>query len=334
MAMVLIGLLALGLSSSIAPALAQSPGGSQSTSEQESVNAKAGSSTASQASTNTGAQTSAEAKTMYKPTYPTIKADSRNSFTVQSENHLYKPGEEVTVKGSIWTNLLAEFGDAKVVTIEVTDNKRTVVATQDADINNQGDYTITFTLPEDAELGAYTIESMIQVEADLLGTLSADVGAKLETSAKFVVISPEAFAVNAEGKDFEVHIASNSTSVREFAFAQAEKKVSFEVEGVNGTQGIAQVTLPKELLSGQMVVSIDARAVAEESNDVIVTSDTATEMTLEINYPHSEHTIEITGTNVVPEFPVSMAVMAAAIGSIIAGVTVAGKKGLLGGGGI
>jgi hypothetical protein len=80
-----------------------------------------------------------------------------------------------------------------------------------------------------------------------------------------------------------------------------------------------------------MVVSIDGRAVAEDSSDVIVTSDTTTEMTLEINYPHSEHTIEITGTNVIPEFPVSMVVMAAALASIIVAVTAAGKRALIGG---
>jgi hypothetical protein len=53
--------------------------------------------------------------------------------------------------------------------------------------------------------------------------------------------------------------------------------------------------------------------IAENSNDVIATSYTATEMTLEINYSHSEHTIEISGTSAVPEFPISVIVMAAKI---------------------
>lgn len=318
-AMFFVGLLAFGLFSAAGPVLAQSQGEGQS-----------GAENASQASTNTGAETSSEAKTMYKPAYPTIKADSRNSFTVYSEKHLYKPGEQVTVQGSIWASLLSEIGGAELVTVEVTDNKGTVVETQNADIDSQGNYTTTFTLPQDAELGAYTVDSKIHVEVNLLDTLSADVTAKLETSSKFVVVSPLAFAVNAEGKNFNVNIATNSTSVKEFAFTQAEKKVSFTVEGETGTKGAAQVTLPKELLSGQLVVSIDGRAIAEDSNDVIVTSDTANEMTLEINYPHSEHTIEITGTNVVPEFPVTMAVMAAAIGSMISAVAVAAKRGLIG----
>lgn len=266
----------------------------------------------------TGGGKSEEAKTNYKPTYPMVMADSRSSLTIQSDRHLYKPGEDVTVSGSVLTSLLADLGgDISVISIEVTDNKGTVVADEDADLDSDGVYSMTFTLPDDAELGAYSMNATIQADADLLGTLDASVSAKLKSTAKFVVVSPMAFAVNAEGKNFEVTVASNSSSVTDFAFEQAEKKVSFKVEGETGTKGVAQVTLPKELLAGQLMVSIDGRVVAEDSNDVIVTSDTASEMTLEINYPHSEHTIEITGTSVVPEFPVTFAVMAAAVASVV-----------------
>jgi hypothetical protein len=330
LAISLIGLLAFGLFSTTGTVLAQSQAEDQSRAE---VGSQASSSAGSQAGANTGAQMSMEARTMYKSAYPMAQASANSVLAVQTDKHLYKPGEVVTVQGSIWADLLSQI-DTSVVAVEVQDNRGTVITNQSADINAQGEYTITFTLPQDAELGAYTIDSNIEIEADVLNTLRADLVARLDKSARFVVISPVAFAVNAEGKNFDVNIATNSTSVRDFAFAQAEKKVSFEVEGETGTKGVAQVTLPKELLSGQMVVSIDGVVIAEDSNDVVVTSDTATEMTLEINYLHSEHTIEITGTNVVPEFPVSMVVMAAAIGSIIAAVAMAGKRGLIRGPGI
>ncbi len=264
---------------------------------------------------------------MYKPAYPSAMADSRNSLTIQSDKHLYKPGEDVTLQGSVLASLLTDLGgDIDVVSIQVTDNKGTVVTEDDADIDTEGAYSMTFGLPEDAELGAYTMDGALDVEAGLLGALDASIAAKLNTTGKFEVVSPNAFAVNTEGRSFDVVIASNSSSVTAVAFEQAEKKVSFKVEGETGTRGVAQVTLPKELLAGQLMVSIDGRVVAEDSNDVIVTSDTATEMTLEINYPHSEHTIEITGTSVVPEFPVSMVIMAAGIGSIVATVAIAGRS--------
>lgn len=273
-----------------------------------------------------GAATSAQAKTMYKPEYPKATADARTSMVLQTDQRLYKPGEQVTIEGSIWSNLLTQLGEeVDVITIEVADNRGTVVANEEVQIENTGEYSMTFTLPNDARLGAYTINTNIDVDANVLATLDASLMAKIKASSRFVVVSPMAFAVNAEGKQFDVSVASNSSRVDDFAFAQAEKKVSFVVEGETGTRGVAQVTLPKELLSGQLIVAIDGRVIAEDSNDVIVTSDTNSEMTLEINYPHSEHTIEITGTNVVPEFPVSMLVMAGAIGSIVAVLAIKSK---------
>jgi hypothetical protein len=267
---------------------------------------------------NANAGANMSSSTSYKPSYLKERADERMPFTAHTEKHLYKPGDQVRVEGSIWSSLIDDIGgDVTIVMLNVTDNKgNATVDQEEVEVDGNGGFSATFALPEDAELGSYSLDAMIEVEASVLDTLSANIKSKLDTSARFEVVSSNAFAVNAEGKDFEVEVASNST-VDNFAFSQAEKKVSFRVEGETGTRGVAQVTLPKELLSGQLMVSVDGRAVAEDSNDVIVTSDTATEMTLEINYPHSEHTIEITGTSVVPEFPITFLVMAAALGSII-----------------
>jgi hypothetical protein len=82
------------------------------------------------------------------------------------------------------------------------------------------------------------------------------------------------------------------------------------------------------MLSGDMAVMIDGQVVSPESNDVIVTSDTSAETTFEINYSHSEHDVAVTGTTVAPEFPIATIVMAAAVGSIVAAIAIARKKGL------
>jgi PDZ domain-containing secreted protein len=164
------------------------------------------------------------------------------------------------------------------------------------------------------------MNAVITLSASVLDTLSADIKSKLETSARFEVVSSNAFAVNAEGKDFEVDIASNST-VTDFAFVQQDKKVSFVVEGETGTRGVTQITIPKALLSGEMMVSIDGEAIPPESSDVVAIADTEEGLTLEINYHHSEHSIEVSGTNVIPEFPLTMVVMAAAISSVIVAVS-------------
>lgn len=60
------------------------------------------------------------------------------------------------------------------------------------------------------------------------------------------------------------------------------------------------------------MVLIDGEAVAAESNDIIVKSNTKTDAIFEINYSHGEHTVEVTGTRLsaTPEFSLSVFVMA------------------------
>lgn len=119
-------------------------------------------------------------------------------------------------------------------------------------------------------------------------------------------------------------IVSNS-NVDRVELKEEEKKLSFTVEGETGTKGAAEVTIPKAMLSGEMMVFIDGQAVTPESNEVIVKSNTNADVTFEINYSHSEHRVDITGTTVAPEFPISALILAAATGGLVA-ITLAGTK--------
>jgi len=148
----------------------------------------------------------------------------------------------------------------------------------------------------------------------LVGSLTLKTQGNLQSSAKFVVVSTNAFAVKAEGKDFDVKLASNS-NVSNLQFDGKAKKISFTVSGETGTKGTTDITIPKSLLSGNISVMIDGQVMSQ--TDVIETADTQDETTLEINYHHSTHTIEVVGTNAVPEFPTSGLVMATAIGLLV-----------------
>ena len=255
-------------------------------------------------------------KSMMKSSYQKIVLDSKNSFVINTEQHLYNPGEEVQVQGSIWSNLISQIGGVDSVKIQIVDNKGAIVYDDDVQVSNDGTFSASFVLPADSQKGAYTIKSNIDVSADLLGTLTIDAQSNLQTSSKFVVANGEAFVVKAERKSFNVNIASNS-NIDNFEFKQDQKKMTFTVEGESGTQGVTKITVPKAMLSGEMSVMIDGKIAS--SNDVIIPSDTEAETTLEINYHHSMHTIDITGTNVVPEFPQSL-IIVMAIGSVAAAV--------------
>ncbi|MBI3842108.1 MAG: hypothetical protein HY295_03025, partial [Thaumarchaeota archaeon] len=190
---------------------------------------------------NKSPKESANGNMGYRSFHKIIGANSDNSFTVQSDRHLYKPGEEVKIEGSMWAGLITEIGPeipvttvvkfndentvAYQVAIQVKDNKGNMVADKKVQVDSAGDYSVSFTLPQDSQQGAYTVESKIQVNTGLLGILKTSTAAKLQTSSKFVVINPVAFAVKAADKDLNVKIASNS-NLSNFEFKPEQKKVS------------------------------------------------------------------------------------------------------------
>ena len=236
----------------------------------------------------------------YKNTYEKISANSDDEFTVQSQKHLYKPGDNVTIQGSLWSDLMTSLGNVNTISIHVKDNDGNVVYDGKEQMDASGDYAIQFQLPSDAKKGAYTVDVNADVSADVLGSLALKTKAALDSSTKFVVVSPNSMSVKAEGHDFDVQVASNSTSVSNLNFDEQNKKLSFTVQGDTGTKGVTEITIPKSLLSGDLTVMIDGQAMAQ--SDVVETASTDTETTLELNYHHSTHQIDIVGTNAVPEF--------------------------------
>lgn len=282
---------------------------------------------AGQVSAQSGsAEGSAQSQVTYKTAYPKASADSESSVTVQSEHHLYRPGDTVMITGSVSSEMREET-QSDDVTVRLMDAEGMVVAEQQAQVDSSGEYSASLQLPADAE-GEYSAGSKLEVEASILGLLDAEITAKLESSTMmFAVASSSSFDITAEGgEEFQVEIASNSTA-DSVELDQAAKMVKFRVDGETGTRGVTQVTIPKAMLSGEMMVMIDGQVVSSESNDVIVTSDTSAETTFEINYSHSERDMAVSGTNVVPEFPLATLVMAGAIASIVAALVVAKKKG-------
>jgi len=102
------------------------------------------------------------------------------------------------------------------------------------------------------------------------------------------------------GVSYSVDVVSNSM-ISDFTFNASEKLVSFNVTGSGGTTGFSRVAIPKQLLwaqtPSQWIVVVGGVAVTPT-----VTED-ANYIYLYFTYTHSTKTIQITGTNVVPEFP-------------------------------
>lgn len=253
----------------------------------------------------------------YKNNYEKISVNSDDEFTVQSQKHLYKPGDNVTIQGSIWSDLLTSLGNVNTVSIQVKDNDGNVVYDGKGQVDASGEYTTQFQLSSDAKKGAYTVDVSADVSSDVLGSLTLKTKDALDSSTKFAVVSPNSMSVKAEGHDFDVQVASNSTSVSNLSFDEQNKKLSFTVQGDTGTKGVTEITIPKSLLSGDLTVMIDGQAMAQ--SDVVETASTDTETTLELNYHHSTHQIDIVGTNAVPEFSsVASLVLVASVLAVVA----------------
>lgn len=101
------------------------------------------------------------------------------------------------------------------------------------------------------------------------------------------------------------HVVKISTrsNITDFEFDEAKMSISFKVTGKTGTAGHSSIVM-SGILAGPYVVTIDG----SPTDDYVIGFDEITnETAVTVSYPHSTHTITITGTTVVPEF--SSAVM-------------------------
>jgi plastocyanin len=256
--------------------------------------------------------------TSYMSSYKKLNPDSNNYVTVQTEHEIYAPDDKINVYGSIWNGLLDAGSGAylatvpvsslagntvtELVLVEIRDSHGNVVYSKETQVDSNGNYVVPTNLSNNTA-GQYSVDSLLETKTGLIGTLDATAAAKLDSSASFLVATPSEFSVPTKDSSFTVDISSNST-VSNFAFDSKNKEISFNVQGVTGTHGTSDVIVPKALLGGQIQVSIDGIVEPYNSDRIVVVSDTPSETTFEINYHHSMHTIQLTGTSAAEVVPV------------------------------
>ncbi len=298
-----------------------------------------------QSSTNTQTSTTISANLqnniLYQHEHKKLTANSDQYITVQGQNNLYLPNQSVKIDGTIWDGVYQQLGGAKflitaalgtsdsiteLISVQIKDPNGNLVYNKAVQADANGNYNASFVLPEDAASGTYNVGTAIETKQGLLDSLGTT-ASKMSSSTSFTVEKPSQFAVKTQSGDLNVQLNSNST-VSNFVFDSNEKKISFDVQGQSGTKGVTKITIPKELLSGNMQVFIDGNLQSYDSDNIIAT-ETNSDVTIEINYHHSTHTIDIVGTQAaqdysssvqaVPEFSsiVPLVLVAAVVSTII-----------------
>ena len=195
------------------------------------------------------------------------------------------------------------------VTVECpsSDQKFRMVAVETAE-NIVGVMFMTPASEFDSNVGAFdsAVGSLnVQGAIDSEGTGGPDGGAIIQLTAvtRTVVIA---------GANVDVNIRTSST-IGQLDLDVENKQVSFTVDGQTGTAGKTEIAIGK-MLEGPYTVTVDGQA----TTDFEVTNEGTAEAVMTISYTHSEREVTITGTSVVPEFPVAaLGAMAAVIGTVI-----------------
>ena len=113
----------------------------------------------------------------------------------------------------------------------------------------------------------------------------------------------------------QVTTYSNS-SISSFQFNSSSKQLSFNVTGSTGTTGFCDVTIPDNLLWGEFSLYLNGSPLVKDMD--YTQTYNGTHYTFHINYTHSTHTIEITGTEAIPEFPSALTLLLFMITTLIA----------------
>lgn len=102
----------------------------------------------------------------------------------------------------------------------------------------------------------------------------------------------------------EVDCISNS-SVTGFSMEvvnSSQTTLAFNVTGQDGTQGFCRLFIPNVLINGPYTVRLDGKVISEPQFRILPESN-ANYTFVYLNYTHSQHTIEISGTTPIPESP-------------------------------
>jgi hypothetical protein len=154
--------------------------------------------------------------------------------------------------------------------------------------------------------GATTINIQMQK------TITIEIDPNPDSAFRTQELKPFVQEIKIGESDIQLPIQSSS-EISGFFLDEQKKQISFKVSGMAGTNGSAIVPISKVLESPYSVM-VDEEPVTDFEE---IRNSTSEETSIRINYSHSTRIITITGTNVVPEFPLPILALAAFLIALI-----------------
>jgi hypothetical protein len=171
---------------------------------------------------------------------------------------------------------------------------------------NEGSYdSAVQTLEVNGAVDADSVQEAVEETVEETVDDVVDTTVTLQSSVQAVMIA---------GESVDVELRSSST-VSNFDLDEESKTISFTVDGEDGTEGTTEIAIGS-VLEGPYNVMIDGEATSD-----FTVAEVDGETVLTVSYTHSTHEIAVTGTNVVPEFPIGVIGAVAAVIGIIAVMT-------------
>ncbi|MEM3085081.1 MAG: hypothetical protein QXP61_08350 [Nitrososphaerales archaeon] len=216
------------------------------------------------------------------------------AISVQTDRCMYLPGEPVIVRGKYFNS----YPESTDVSLRITSaDRRSVFETNTGliDVNQSFSTVLTPKSP-----GIYYINAT-----------STKLG--VGESGFFIVKGPALFPIEIQGNTYMLGVDSTSPSY-DFIFSMINKQFLVVLTGEDKVEGRTKITLPKDLLDGDLFVKLDGfksedHQVSENMTHSIIVTNYARENTKSI--------ISITGTTVVPEFSTGILIVSIAIGMVL-----------------
>ena len=112
-------------------------------------------------------------------------------------------------------------------------------------------------------------------------------------------------------------VTRSNTSITDFSFNQALKRIRFNANATTGITGFTNITIPAALISGDFSLFMDDTQLVKDVG--YTQAYNGTHYTFSFGHGSGVHAVEIFGTNVIPEFPsAAMLILPVALASALA----------------